>query len=161
MIPTDRFFDGKTKTIYEGKLYSRLYTVIDAPGKYCLSFEFISTNSKYEQYIGLSMYCFKGAVKLNGEKVKLRKGVFSGMKFSEKTAPKQFTAEIIVEEGEVNVFNGADGWIMDTIHNAEQATPAMIVEKNGENSYVFHCNDYVYDDDFDDLVFSLEVTKLE
>ena len=50
---------------------------------------------------------------------------------------------------------------MDTIHNAEQATPAMIVEKNGENSYVFHCNDYVYDDDFDDLVFSLEVTKLE
>ena len=39
--------------------------------------------------------------------------------------------------------------------------PAMIVDKTGENSYVFNCNDYVYDDDFDDLVFSLVVTKLE
>ena len=26
---------------------------------------------------------------------------------------------------------------------------------------VFHCNDNVYDDDFDDLVFSLDVTKLD
>lgn len=30
MIPTDRFFDNKNEIIYDGKLYSRLYRVIDS-----------------------------------------------------------------------------------------------------------------------------------
>ena len=38
MIPTDRFFDNKNEIIYDGKLYSRLYRVIDSPGRYILRF---------------------------------------------------------------------------------------------------------------------------
>ena len=138
--------------------------MIDSPGRYILHFEFISTNSDYEQCIGLSLFKFKGAVYavyINGERVKLGRGEFTGMQFSERTAPQKFNVEIDMKSGVISIYNSARGWREDIINHTPSAVPAMIVDKTGENSYVFHCNDYVYDDDFDDLVFSLEVTKLE
>lgn len=161
MIPTDRFFDGQAEVAYEGKLYSRIHPIIQTPGKYNLHFKFISTNSEYEQCIGLSLFKFKGAVYINGERVKLGRGEFTGMQFSERTAPQKFNVEIDMKSGVISIYNSARGWREDIINHTPSAVPAMIVDKTGENSYVFHCNDYVYDDDFDDLVFSLEVTKLE
>lgn len=161
MIPNDKFFDMKTEVIYEGKLYSRIFAVIDAPGKYRFHFEFISTNSDYEQCIGLSLFEFKGVIYIDGEKVKLGRGEFKGMQFSEKTAPQKFDIEIDVESGIVSIYNSARGWLEDIKNHTPSAVPAMIVDKIEENNYVFHCNDYVYDDDFNDLVFSLEITKLE
>ena len=71
MIPNNKIFYNKNEIIYDGKLYSRLYRMIDSPGRYILHFEFISTNSDYEQCIGLSLFKFKGAVYINGERVKL------------------------------------------------------------------------------------------
>lgn len=161
MIPTDRAFNSKTEIIYEGKLYSRIYKVISEPGKYKLHFEFISTDSEYEQYIGLSMYCFKGKASIGGEIVKLGRGTFTGIRFPEKTTPKQFDVDVIVESGAVSVCNGATDWTMDIRKHTPWVMPAMIVENINDNNFIFHCNDYVYDDDFDDLVFSLEITKLE
>ena len=161
MIPTDRFFDNKNEIIYDGKLYSRLYRVIDSPGRYILRFEFLSTNSDYEQCIGVSVYQFKGSAAINGENVKLGKGKFTGLRFSEKTAPRRFDVELIMKSGIVSVDNSVYGWRADIQNYTPWVMPAMIVDKTGENSYVFNCNDYVYDDDFDDLVFSLVVTKLE
>ena len=161
MIPNNKIFYNKNEIIYDGKLYSRLYRMIDSPGRYILHFEFISTNSDYEQCIGLSLFKFKGAVYINGERVKLGRGEFTGMQFSERTAPQKFNVEIDMKSGVISIYNSARGWREDIINHTPSAVPAMIVDKTGENSYVFHCNDYVYDDDFDDLVFSLEVTKLE
>lgn len=161
MIPTDRAFDSKTEVIYDGKLYSRIYKVIGDPGEYRLHFEFISTDSEYEQFIGLSMYCFKGKAIIDGEKVKLGRGRFTGMGFPEKTTPKQFDVCVIVESGIVSIYNDVTGWKEDITFKTPSVMPAMIVEKISDNSYIFHCNDRVYDDDFDDLVFSLEITKLE
>lgn len=161
MIPTDRFFDGQAEVAYEGKLYSRIHPIIQTPGKYNLHFKFISTNSEYEQCIGISMCQFKGTAKLDGNKVKLGKGEFTGLKLSEKTAPERFDVELTVVGGAVCIYNSVYGWLADVKNYTPWVLPAMIVEKNGENSYIFHCNDYVYDDDFDDLVFSLVVTKLE
>lgn len=160
MIPTNRFFHRNTETIYEGKLYSRIHRIINTEGKYRLHFKFISTNSEYKQHIGLSLYRFKGTVKINGEKVRLGKGEFTGLKFSEDTAPKRFYVDVTVESGDVNVFNGADGWRADVENFTPSAVPAMIVEKDGNSSYTFYCNDYVYDDDFDDLVFELRIESL-
>ena len=161
MIPNNKIFYNKNEIIYDGKLYSRLYRMIDSPGRYILQFEFISTNSDYEQCIGLSLFKFKGAVYINGERVKLGRGEFTGMQFSERTAPQKFNVEIDMKSGVISIYNSARGWREDIINHTPSAVPAMIVDKTGENSYVFHCNDYVYDDDFDDLVFSLVVTKLE
>ena len=161
MIPNDKFFNMKTEVIYEGKLYSRIFPVIDALGKYRFHFEFISTNSDYEQCIGLSLFKFKGAVRIDGNKMKLGRGEFTGLQFSEKTAPQKFDVEIDMESGIISIYNSARGWLENIRNYTPSAVPAMIVDKRGENSYVFHCNDYVYDDDFDDLVFSLEITKLE
>lgn len=45
MIPNNKIFYNKNEIIYDGKLYSRLYRMIDSPGRYILHFEFISTNS--------------------------------------------------------------------------------------------------------------------
>ena len=161
MIPTNKAFDRKTEIIYDGKLYSRIYKVISEPGEYRLHFEFISTDSEYEQYIGLSMYCFKGKASIGGERVKLGRGTFTGMRFLEKITPKQFDIDVILESGTVSVFNDVTGWKEDITFKTPSVMPAMIVEKISDNSYIFHCNDRVYDDDFDDLVFSLEITKLE
>lgn len=161
MIPNDKFFNMKTEVIYEGKLYSRIFPVIDALGKYRFYFEFISTNSDYEQCIGLSLFKFKGAVRIDGNKMKLGRGEFTGLQFSEKTAPQKFDVEIDMESGIISIYNSARGWLENIRNYTPSAVPAMIVDKRGENSYVFHCNDYVYDDDFDDLVFSLEITKLK
>lgn len=161
MIPTNKAFDRKTEIIYDGKLYSRIYKVISEPGEYRLHFEFISTDSEYEQYIGLSMYCFKGKASIGGERVKLGRGTFTGMRFLEKITPKQFDVDVILESGTVSVFNDVTGWKEDITFKTPSVMPAMIVEKISDNSYIFHCNDRVYDDDFDDLVFSLEITKLE
>lgn len=157
----DILYVCEPSALYDGKLYSRLYRMIDSPGRYILHFEFISTNSDYEQCIGLSLFKFKGAVYINGERVKLGRGEFTGMQFSERTAPQKFNVEIDMKSGVISIYNSARGWREDIINHTPSAVPAMIVDKTGENSYVFHCNDYVYDDDFDDLVFSLEVTKLE
>ena len=33
----------------------------------------------------------------------------------------------------------------------------MIIEKTGKDSYRFYCNDYENDDDFDDLIFDMEI----
>ncbi len=161
MIPTNKAFDRKTEIIYDGKLYSRIYKVISEPGEYRLHFEFISTDSEYEQFIGLSMYCFKGKAIIDGEKVKLGRGRFTGMGFPEKTTPKQFDVCVIVESGIVSIYNDVTDWKTDITFKTPWVMPAMIVEKISDNSYIFHCNDRVYDDDFDDLVFSLEITKLE
>ena len=161
MIPNNKIFYNKNEIIYDGKLYSRLYRVIDSPGRYILRFEFLSTNSDYEQCIGVSLYQFKGSAAINGENVKLGKGKFTGLRFSEKTAPRRFDVELIMKSGIVSVDNSVYGWRADIQNYTPWVMPAMIVDKTGENSYVFHCNDYVYDDDFDDLVFSLVVTKLE
>ena len=160
MIPTDKFFDMKTEVTYEGKLYSRIFAVIDTHGKYRFHFEFISTNSDYEQCIGVSLYQFKGSAAINGENVKLGKGKFTGLRFSEKTAPRRFDVELIMKSGIVSVDNSVYGWRADIQNYTPWVMPAMIVDKTGDNSYVFNCNDYVYDDDFDDLVFSLEIIKL-
>ena len=160
MIPNNKIFYNKNEIIYDGKLYSRLYRMIDSPGRYILHFEFISTNSDYEQCIGLSLFKFKGAVYINGERVKLGRGEFTGMQFSERTAPQKFNVEIDMKSGVISIYNSARGWREDIINHTPSAVPAMIVDKTGDNSYIFHCNDYVYDDDFDDLVFSLEIIKL-
>lgn len=161
MIPTNRAFNGKADVIYDGKLYSRIYKVISEQGEYRLHFEFISTDSEYEQYIGLSMCCFKGKVSIGGEKVELGRGTFTGLRFPEKITPKQFDVDIIIESGSLSVCNGATDWTMDIRQHIQWVMPAMIVEKLNDNSFIFRCNDYVYDDDFDDLVFSLKITKIE
>ena len=109
----------------------------------------------------MSLYQFKGSAAINGENVKLGKGKFTGLRFSEKTAPRRFDVELIMKSGIVSVDNSVYGWRADIQNYTPWVMPAMIVDKTGENSYVFNCNDYVYDDDFDDLVFSLVVTKLE
>ena len=98
---------------------------------------------------------------MNGKNIELGKGKFTGLRFSEKTVPKQFDIELDMKSGIVSIDNSVYGWRADIQNYTPWVMPAMIVDKTDENSYIFHCNDYVYDDDFDDLVFSLKVTKLE
>ncbi len=161
MIPTNKFFDGHSQIEYEGKLYAMIYTITDVPGKYRLHFEFISTDSEYEQSIGLNFYQLKGKVFIGGKRVKLGRGAFASIGFAEYSTPKQFDVEVEMESGDMNVYNSMEGWHVDIHNYTPDLTPAMIVEKIDEWNYVFHCNDRVYDDDFNDLVFSLSVTKLE
>lgn len=161
MIPTNRAFNGRNSIICDGNLYTRVYELLNEQGNYRLCIEFLSTNSEYEQYIGLSMYCFKGKVGIDGERVKLGKGKFTGLRFTETTAPKRFNVDVMIESGSVSIYNDVTDWKADITFKTPWVMPAMIVEKISDNSYIFHCNDRVYDDDFDDLVFSLEITKLE
>lgn len=162
MIPTHRTFNGTTEVTRDGILYSQLHRVISTPGEYRLNLKFISSNSKYIQSIGVCLFKFKGTAKVDGDPVKLGKRTFTSLSFYEDTAPKQFTVDLNVKAGDVCIFNDAYNWWItdDKRPHPLFALPAMIVTKTGPYNYVFHCNDHEYDDDFDDLVFSLDIEKV-
>lgn len=160
MIPTNRAFNGRNSITYEGKLYTRLYEILSRPSSYRLHFEFLSTDSEYEQKIGLTMYLFDGRVRVNGQEVKLGKGKFTGLSFAENSTPKQFDIDIKLNSGSVAVYNDVTNWMVDITFQDKWVMPAMIVEQISETSFIFHCNDRVYDDDFDDLVFKLDILEI-
>ena len=42
----------------------------------------------------------------------------------------------------------------------KQAKESYIKEELGEDKFRFYCNDIDWDDDFDDLIFDLEIEKV-
>ncbi|MGJ0687591.1 hypothetical protein ACR74R_13075 [Mediterraneibacter gnavus] len=79
--------------------------------------------------------------------------------FEETWAPKEFELEIILEEGDIGISNGCLRPRSDMITCFVEGC-AMIKEELGEDKFRFYCNDIDWDDDFDDLIFDLEIEKV-
>ena len=144
-----------TKIEYKGKQVSALYRY-DKKGKYRLKFTFVSTNSQYEQSIILHLDGFKGKIFWNGKRLKKERRRFPQIIFEETWAPKEFELEIILEEGDIGISNGYSKTDVGRI-DCFMGGCAMIKEELGEDKFRFYCNDIDWDDDFDDLIFDLEI----
>lgn len=145
---------------YKGKKVNAFYT-FDRKGTYKLKFSFVSVNSLYSQAIVLHLDSFKGELSIGGQKIKKPKGRFPQLIFSKKHTPKQFELDVILQEGDIAICNGSIDAQVPEICRSLNGGCAMIIEEIEENHLRFYCNDYENDDDFDDLIFDLEIIKVK
>ena len=98
----------------------------------------------------------------SGMEKRLKKGRrrFPQIIFEETWAPKEFELEIILEEGDIGISNGYSKTDVGRI-DCFMGGCAMIKEELGEDKFRFYCNDIDWDDDFDDLIFDLEIEKVQ
>lgn len=187
MLPTNRAFNGRPSVEVDGKVYYRFYR-IETQGKYRLVIRIISINSEYNQGIAFSFSRtpkFKGTLFLNGHKFvpekRDRHYVFP-VTYPEKN---EIVMDLDLLEGYFFLANASDFLddYPDLIEKISQQTGrsreqfrgcsytsgftasnlygnAFWVESLSKNLYRFHCNDHRMDDDFDDLIFDLEIESL-
>lgn len=187
MIPTDRAFHGRQKIEVDGKVYYRSYRV-ERQGKYRLVIRIVSIDSEYNQGIAFTFSRtpkFKGTLFLNGQKFVLEKRkqyYVVPVAYPEKN---ELVMDLDVSDGYFVLANASDYLddypaLIDRIsqqtgRSREQFRAnsytsgftasnlygnAFWVEAISKNLYRFHCNDHRMDDDFDDLIFDLEIGSL-
>lgn len=163
MIPDLNFFNGNTSREYEGRMYYRSFSPFDKCGKYELIFRNVTMNSSYEQVILVGLYSFAGSIRINGEPVKLRKSKHDGFFLYGSDADSNGCIHLLIDYrgGTFFIQNDMLGWSTDiTFQRKELVNTAMIGEKLNDNTYRFYCNDKEYDDDFDDLIFEMEIREI-
>lgn len=162
LIPfTSQFtMQNSSEIDYKGKKVNRFYTY-DRKGTHILRFTFVSTNSVNEQGITFHLSRFKGEMYINDEKIKIRKSRFPQLMFDEKNTPKQFEVKVILEDGDITICNCCTHPNCPEIWDSLLEGCAMIIEKLGEDSFRFHCNDMENDDDFDDLIFDMQILSAD
>lgn len=187
MLPTNRAFNGGKHIEADGKVYYRSYR-IERQGKYRLVIRVISINSEYNQGIAFTFSGtpkFKGTLFLNGQRFgpeKRHQNYVVPVAYPEKN---EIVMDLDVLDGYFLLANASD-YLDDCpalIERISQQTGrsreqfrgnsytsgftasniygnAFWVESFSENLYRFHCNDHRMDDDFDDLIFDLEIESL-
>ena len=114
---------------------------------------------KGKQVSALYRYDKKGKIFWNGKRLKKERRRFPQIIFEETWVPKEFELEVILEEGNIAISNGCLRPTTETIACFVDGF-AMIKEELGEDKFRFYCNDIDWDDDFDDLIFDLEIEKV-
>ena len=114
---------------------------------------------KGKQVRALYRYDKKGKIFWNGKRLKKERRRFPQIIFEETWVPKEFELEVILEEGNIAISNGCLRPTTETIACFVDDF-AMIKEKLGEDKFRFYCNDIDWEDDFDDLIFDLEIEKV-
>jgi len=146
------FMQSKGQPIsYKNKEIKMVDKINISSQKVKLKINFISTNSNYKQGIAVDT---KGYIEIDEQIFKNRK-----MIFWEDTAPK--VIELIVKSKD-NVLIIHNIW-EQTDHLGNKSTfycyngAALYLEKVSETTTIYHCNDGEPDDDFDDLIFKVEI----
>lgn len=75
------------------------------------------------------------------------------------TAPNEFEVRIQLIEGTVLICNGSDPLGTRQICHTLHMGCAIYIENIDNHLYRFHCNDHENDDDFDDLIFEMELVE--
>lgn len=160
MIPNNIAFNGKSYYEHDGKIIRRWYT-IDKDGHYDIIIRIISTKSNHMQGIALFFNDFRGTLRLNGVSLPVLKGKFKHYVFRENQIQADgLTLSVLAEKGHLVLANASQ-----TLGNGHFECGAFgcafWTETIAENHFRFHCNDHEMDDDFDDLVFDLEIVEIE
>lgn len=186
MLPTNRAFGMSESVEHCGKIYYRNYK-IERTGCMRLVIHVTSINSPYRQAIAVD-FCgnpkFKGTIYINGiEFVPERKRQYYVMPV-ELPDKCEIVMDLEIIEGYLRLANASDflddypdlikqisaqtGRTRDQFRGNSYTsgfTPhfgygnAFWVEEIGENKYRFHCNDHKMDDDYDDIIFELEIEE--
>ena len=113
-----------------------------------------STNSEYKQGFSIDI---TGHCEMDGSIYQHGKGI--DMIFWEDTMPNEFTMTVFTEQGYVwvqNFWEHINYQGVPSIHKAHNGA-AMVAEEI-ENGRRYRCNDGKPDDDFDDIVFTVQRT---
>lgn len=153
------FEENSSSTIqYQGKTVYRFYNIEDS-GSFILKFSNIKRASKNFQAILILFNDCRGKIIIDGKENGFPKGAFSKLIFWEDLSPNSFEISFILESGNIIICNGSDPLGTKEICHYLTKNCAMHIEEYAENKLKFFCNDHEYDDDFDDLIFDMEIIK--
>jgi hypothetical protein len=184
VIPDNRAFNGGETFEENGKTFYRSYK-IEKNGTFELKVTIVSIDSMYRQAIAFNLSSkpkFKGTLVINGEKFtppKKQQFYVMPVAFPNKT---EITMDFDIFEGYVSISNASDflddypeligkisaqtGRTREQFRGCSYTSGftagylygnAFWMEQISNTQYRFHCNDHKLDDDFNDLVFDLEV----
>ena len=156
MIPNDRAFNGKASYEFDGKTFFRWYYIKNT-GDYFLRIKIISTDSVNKQGITLNFSDFIGSISCNGIQLDVPKRKFSHYLFKEGDTPNnEFNLSVHVEQGCLFLGNASERREIGMFTSGSLGN-AFWIEKLSPTRSRFYCNDHEYDDDFDDLIFEIEI----
>ena len=156
MIPNDKAFNGKDCFDNNGKTIFRWYYVRNL-GNYQIRLKIVSTNSIYRQGIALFFSNFKGKVIYDGKSLEIPTNKFKHYLFKDgDTHNNEFVLSVHAEVGALFIGNASERSEIG-MFTCGAFGNSFWVEPLATNSQRFHCNDHEYDDDFDDMVFDLEI----
>lgn len=158
MIPNNRAFNGKPTYEDNGKIISRWHR-LGIKGDYQLHFRFISVNPERKQAVALFFSNYVGEVRWNGQLLTVPQNAFGHYLFKMEDFPdRQFTLCVCAREGEL-VFGNASLRPEVGTYTCGSFGNAFWIEKVDDTVFRFHCNDHEYNEDFNDLIFELEIQK--
>lgn len=185
MIPTSRNFNGKSTVEAEGKTFYRSYEFVEI-GKHRLKIKIISVNSPYRQGLAFSFSKdpkFKGSLDINGKRFVPEKRNLSYVLPVSFPDDVEFILDLNIENGSFYLSNASD-YLDDYPELVEQISRqtgrsrdqfrgcsytsglsgyssgnAFWIEALSEMCNRFYCNDHEMDDDFNDLIFDLEICQ--
>ena len=187
MIPSQRTFANRECVEEDGRMYYRYYK-IEKQGRFRLKIRVISINSPYFRGIAFSLSSspkFKGTLLLNEQKFKLDRKQFVYVMPVSLPDRNEIVMDFDVAEGHILLSNASD-FLDDYPELIEKVSAqtgrtreqfrgctyvsgiapgflygnAFWLEKLSDDLYRFHCNDHKMDDDFDDMIFELEIGDL-
>lgn len=154
-----QLFNGSKNGIveYDGKILNK-YIKLNFIGTKKIKFTFVECNSNNKQLIVLSLDGVDCDIFWNGKKYVVPETRFPTLDLDESFYGKEIELEITIKSGEIYIYNGA----IKKVGNKNFVSfccegCAMIKEKISQNISRYYCNDFEPDDDFNDLIFDLEI----
>ncbi len=148
MVFEKLFIESKGQPImYNGLEVKMIDRIPLLSNRVFLKIEFVSTNSKWKQGIVLQT---KGKFEVNSNMISNKIVLW------EHTAPKIVETSVISNDELLivyNVWQTEDG----TVHYWHNGGAMYVEEVDGIR--IYHCNDGFADDDFDDIIFILEINN--
>ena len=147
-----------SKVEYKGEVVYCLYPY-NLKGKHKVKFKLIYSNPDEDRGITLSRVNLKGKILYNDESFVEVKGMYAGVDIFEPYWKDEKEVIIDLEDGFVGIMNGKFVTDSDGIRflNCSLFWHAMKVEQISPTVTRFYCNDTEFEDDFDDLIFEMEV----
>lgn len=145
---------GKNVIDYDGKIVFSCFKCI-IPDRYIISLRSPNTNSPDRQLICISTN-FDGSIKINGDTVEKKKGVFSRISVYSDDIKGGMSIEIDMKSDRFILYNAS-------IPSDSEFTRSMVFGcainpvRLDDGWFRINCNDHEIDDDFDDLVFEMKV----
>lgn len=147
-------------TEYKGETIYAVYKY-DLKGRHTIKFKLIKSNPNTERGLHFFVNKFRGKIyDHNGKRIAKPKGVYASLMLTEnvwkKNKNNEFVLIIDLEDGYINIENGLYKDDCQAF-SVSSFWGAMKFEKISSNIFRFYCNDTELEDDFDDLIFEMEI----
>lgn len=150
--------DGKEQIVYNDKIVRRAFKIKE-PGEYVIKLKVISENSPFNQAILVFFNSFNGEFFLLDKRIDIPKKRFPHMILWTDDICDDLMVKVKLNSGSFMLCNGSDPIGTKQICHSLYLGCAIHVEKLSDNLYRFNCNDHEDDDDFNDLIFDMEINQ--